>query len=329
MVSDLIDVHSHVVPLGVFPRAHRDDGVPWVRRVADIAEVSLGPGAARRRVPATSWDLDKRLVWMNANGIDVQVLSPMPMLMSYGAAPREAVQMAGSVNSWIAEAVATHPTRFKGFGTVPLQDLENALAMLHGFAGTGLHGVQLGTNVAGTPITDESFHALWETVADLNIPVLLHPVSPLAARWFPPGELTSHSAFPLEVGAAATALITSGTLVRHPGLRVCATHGGGSVWTSLNRLDHFYRKRESVRNSLAEPPMRTASRLFVDCLTFSARAVAAHCDSVGAQTMMIGTDAPFVHDRPGWTVEEAGISSAEERAIRHETAETFLALEAA
>lgn len=326
-MSSLIDVHSHVVPLGVFPEEPRAPGVPWVRRVGDIAEVSLGPGTARRRVPSTSWDLEERLAWMDANGVDLQVLSPMPMLMAYSAAPSQAAELAMSVNAWIAEAVATEPTRFRGFGTVPLQELDLALGMLDGFAGAGLHGLQLGTNVAGLPVTDGSLQALWGAVELLDLPVLLHPVSPLAARWFPPGELTSHAAFPLEVGAAATALITSGTLVRHAGLRICATHGGGSMWSSLGRLAHFHDQRESVRSALPESPMETAGKLFVDCLTFSPPAVAAHCATVGAQTMMIGTDAPFIDDRPGWTVDEAGLSPADVRAIRYETAQTFLGLE--
>ena len=73
--------------------------------------------------------------------------------------------------------------------------------------------------------------------------------------------------------------------------------------------------------------MEAAGKLFVDCLTFSPSAVAAHCAAVGAQTMMIGTDAPFITDQPGWTVDEAGLSPADVRAIRYETAQTFLGLE--
>ena len=328
-MSDLIDVHSHVVPIGVFPEDHRDPGVPWVRRTGEGAEVSLGAGPARRRVPSTSWDLDERLTWMDDNGVDLQVLSPMPMLMAYGAAPSLAEEVARSVNAWIADAVARHPTRFRGFGTIPLQDLDRALNVLDGIAGSGLHGVQLGTNVAGLPITDAALNEMWAAIERADLPVLLHPVTPLAARWVPKGELTSHAAFPLEVGAAATALITSGTLARHSSLRVCATHGGGSYRSSLNRLTHFQGQRESVRAVLPEPPMQTAKRLYVDCLTFSPRAVREHCAVVGAQTMVIGTDAPFIADRPGWTVEAAGLSPADAQAIRHETAETFLGLEKA
>ena len=175
--------------------------------------------------------------------------------------------------------------------------------------------------------TDPALDDMWGAIDRADLPVLLHPVSPLSAQWFPSGELTSHAAFPLEIGAAATSLITSGTLARHRSLRVCATHGGGALWTSLNRLAHFHHTRDSVRASLNEPPMQTARRMFVDCLTFSPRAVREHCMTLGAGTMVVGTDAPFISDRPGWTVDEAGLSPADTYAIRVGTAQTFLGME--
>ena len=48
---------------------------------------------------------------------------------------------------------------------------------------------------------------------------------------------------------------------------------------------------------------------------------------LGAGTMVVGTDAPFIADRPGWTVDEAGLSPADTYAIRVGTAQTFLGME--
>ncbi|HEV3114430.1 MAG TPA: amidohydrolase family protein, partial [Candidatus Binataceae bacterium] len=91
-------------------------------------------------------DIDEqRLAYMDAAGIDVQVLSfssPGPQAFD---AP-EAVPLAKDANDLLHEAVKRHPDRFAGFAALPTAAPEVAAAELErtvtklGFKGTMIHG---------------------------------------------------------------------------------------------------------------------------------------------------------------------------------------------
>ena len=83
-------------------------------------------GKTFREVSHHSWDASQRLLDMQVEKVDRQVLSPMPELLSYWFDVDDAVRMCGHMNHTIANMVNSSPESFYGLGMVPLQDPERA-----------------------------------------------------------------------------------------------------------------------------------------------------------------------------------------------------------
>ena len=124
--SSVIDVHTHVVPDGL-PFGHDDRFArSWPR--GDTADVMVGgcsaPCRARR---GTSTPASRR--WTTA-GSRMQAVSVMPELFSYWAEPDLGRSFCRGLNQAIATMAAGAPDRLVGLGTVPLQDVDAAIAAL-------------------------------------------------------------------------------------------------------------------------------------------------------------------------------------------------------
>ena len=111
-----IDVHTHILPEKL-PDFHKRK-VPGGERFVQIEHHS--PGRARmmingspfREIESNSWNVEARLAECDAAGVDVQVLSTVPVMFSYWAEPDLALELARRLNDHIAEVVAAHPARF-------------------------------------------------------------------------------------------------------------------------------------------------------------------------------------------------------------------------
>ena len=83
-----------------------------------------------REVESNCWDPDVRMNECEHNGVDVQVLSTVPVMFNYWAKPDDALDVSKMLNDHIAAIVAEFPKQFVGLGTIPLQEPENAIMEL-------------------------------------------------------------------------------------------------------------------------------------------------------------------------------------------------------
>ena len=97
--------------------------------------------------------IDQRIAEMD--GIDIQVISPVPGQQIY-VAPAEATREASRlINDANAGAVAAHPDRLRGMGVVPLQVPELAIAELARCVDDlGMRGIEIPTHVAGRKLSE-------------------------------------------------------------------------------------------------------------------------------------------------------------------------------
>lgn len=284
-----------------------------------------------RTVSDKCWDVEKRLADMPELGLGIQVLSPMPELLSYWLNAQDAQQLLRYLNEQIGAMVAARPAHLLGLGAVPLQDVDLAIDELRFIMQTpGFVGVELGSNINGVPIGDTRFDPFFEACVDLGAAVFVHALKPTGMdRLLGPGPLQQVLAYPSDVGLAAASCITTNLLARHPRLRIAFSHGGGTLASLLPRLEQGWQVFPALREAISESPMAQARKLHFDTLVFDTPTLRHLVELFGASQLMVGTDYPFnFHDRtPVQRIRAAGFAEATANALAYANAERFLGLE--
>ncbi|KAK3393295.1 hypothetical protein B0H63DRAFT_457909 [Podospora didyma] len=260
-----IDLHTHIMPPSLpdlvsltTPPSDDEPKTPYAwpafRPVPDSKHIDMYVGDTFfRRVAPNCHDATTRLAEMDAAGVDVQVLSTVPILFCYDAPLAPAIVLAQTLNDHISAICTQHPTRFIGLGTVPLRNVDAAIAELHRIRTSlpFIKGIQIGTSVdADTMLVSPKFEPFWAACEELNMPLFIHPLGYALprenkARWA--GYWASWLVgMPSETALAMYALMSSGVLVRHPLLRVCFAHGGGAFPALLGRITHGFNCRPDL-----------------------------------------------------------------------------------
>lgn len=272
--------------------------------------------------------IDEHLVHMDAAGIDVQAISPLPGQLLYVAPPEAAKEGARIINDGIAAAVAKHPQRLVGMGSIPLQTPELAiLEMKRCVKDLGLRGIEIPSHVNGRELSSPELRPVLSAAQDLGVLLFLHPLG------FTHGERLSRHYFnnllgnPIESTIAIAHLVFEGVLDSLPGLKICVAHGGGYVSHYWGRMDHAWRARADCRQHISRPPSDYLKQLYFDTLVFDRAELRYLVDVYGADHLCMGTDFPFDMSEPDPVGLHASLSAAEREQILWGTAARLLGLE--
>src|SRR5262245_31917040 len=122
MNTRVIDVHAHVIVPEVYAVAAEHNVFSELPTDPGVTDEMRGKIKERAvMVLARMSDVADRIARMDAMGVDIQVLSAS--LVHQGlewADAQESLRLARTTNDWIARAVAQHPARLIGLGTLPL-----------------------------------------------------------------------------------------------------------------------------------------------------------------------------------------------------------------
>jgi aminocarboxymuconate-semialdehyde decarboxylase len=271
--------------------------------------------------------IDAHLVDMDATGVDVQVLSPMPGQLLFVAPPEVAQTGARVINDGIATAVAKHPERFAGMGLIPLQEPELAiLEMRRCVAELGLKGIEIPSHVNGEELSSPRLRPVLAAAEHLGVLLFLHPLG------FSHGERLRQHYFnnvlgnPIESAIAVGHLIFDGVLDSLPGLKVCVAHGGGYLSHYWGRMDHAWRVRPDCREHISRPPSQYLRQLYFDTLVFDRTELRHLVEVYGADHLCLGTDYPFDMSEPDPVGFHAALSEEERVKILGGTAARLLGL---
>jgi len=334
-----IDIHAHVVPERFPAYLGRTLPSPWPSTAAAPDAQGLCHrqvmfnGRHYRTVSEACWSAPRRLADLPAMGLAMQVVSPMPELLSYWLDIADARPLIRYLNEQTAAICAEAGGHLLGLAAVPLQDVDAAVAELrHAQESLGLVGVELGSHVNGTPLAHLRHDAFFEACSALDLPVFVHALKPTGIdRLLGPAALEQVLGYPGDVGLAAAAAITGGLLLRHPRLRIAFSHGGGTLAMLLPRLQQGWKTFPALADSIAESPADQARRMFFDTLVYDAPTLRHLLATFGERALMLGTDYPFnFHEpRPLARLDEAGLDSATQQALAFGNARRFLGLEPA
>jgi aminocarboxymuconate-semialdehyde decarboxylase len=285
-------------------------------------------GKHYRQIDDRSWDPERRLKDMDAEGIAIQVLSPIPVTFAYRFSAQAVLELAQLQNDEIANVTSVAPERFIGLGTVPLQAPELAAAEVRRVVTRlGLAGVEIGTQIEGKNLDDPALEPFWRSCVEVGAAVFVHPAAVLAPERTSKYRMVFSMGYTSETGIAAASVVMSGLLDRHPKLRLCFAHGGGTFPWLLPRLDQTWRVFEDVRTVTAKKPSETAKLLNYDTLIFDPMNMRLLIDRLGTDCLIMGSDYPFpLREMPPGKVIDAleGISHEQRAAMLSRNALRFL-----
>ena len=299
--SMIIDVHTHIVPEEFPPVGSRASGDQWP--YMDHTEpgsdnVMIG-GRNFRTVVNRCWDADRRVKEMPAEGIDRQVLSPMPELLAYQLPAEDGRDMGRYLSEVIARMMDKAPDHFYGLGAVPMQNAELATKELSYIKGLGLQGVEIMTNINGKNLGDDEFRPFLKEAESLGLSILVHGQRPtFSDRFVGPGLLENAIGFPIENALAIASVITGKVLEDCPNLRMCFSHGGGVFAQLLARMENAWNKMKPMKDHLPKPPSEYAKMMYYDDIFFNMTALRFLIDTVGISQVVVGSDYPFMFRDP-------------------------------
>jgi aminocarboxymuconate-semialdehyde decarboxylase len=295
----VIDLHAHFMPpdlpdLGAetgdprWPRLVVDDGAETgqVRRGAELFRVVRRP----------CWDTGARIAEMDQLGVDVQVISPIPVSLTYWAEPESSLRYARHLNDWAAGVASQSAGRLRAMGSVPLQDTDLAIAELtRAVTELDLAGIELGTVVGQTELDSPGLRPFFAAAERLNVPLFVHPIDADTVGRARSVDTAFGIGMLTDTALAANALVFGGVLSEFPRLRVCLSHGGGALAWMLPRLK-FGRSLHDPGS--AEVWDQLVARFYVDSLVFDPQHLDLLKRRFGANHIVAGSDYPFLPDGP-------------------------------
>jgi 6-methylsalicylate decarboxylase len=307
--ADRIDVHQHVVP-------------PFY-----AAELPSHGGDPSGSV-TPNWSPEQAIAFMDSQQIAAGILSiSTPSVVGWAGSERR--RMARRINEYVAELVSKWPDRFGSFATLPLPDVDGAIAEA-AYALDSLHadGVVVMASYEGKYLGDPAFEPLWAELDRRHTVVFEHPGATPGQAPLPPaaGVAAPMVDFPFQTTRTAVQLVLNGVVDRYPGLRIILSHAGGFLPYASQR---FAELAGVFQPGAARPEdiMSRFRRFYFDTALSSGAAIPTLKAFAGVDHILFGTDSPYEHGvSAAFTAKLDGddtLSADEHRAIDHANAYTL------
>jgi aminocarboxymuconate-semialdehyde decarboxylase len=208
--------------------------------------------------------------------------------------PGRAGEVAHALNAERAAAEQAHPGRFYGLATLPWQDTDAALAALDdAVVHLGLRGVLVHSNINGAPIDSDTCRPVHARIAELGVPLFIHPTRSLAEEQLRDYGLEYLVGFVFDTSLAALRLVLSGIVGENPGLKVVLPHCGGTLPYLAGRIDASHEKPYSLGRALDPLPSAQLRGLYTDTVSQDADTLAFAGRFFDEGHMLFASDYPF------------------------------------
>ena len=275
-----------------------------------------------------------RLAAMDADGIDVQVLSCGGLGIDK-LSPDDCTALMYSANDELAAAIRLHPSRFRGFASLNLKQPEKAARELarcveeHNFCGALIDGMN-----GGGFLDDPRFTPIFEVSQALNVPLYLHPAPPpsdVFKEYFSDlreelGNQLSTAAWGwhAELGLHVLRLICAGIFDKYPRQKMIIGHMGEDLPFSLDRAASML--KDTVRD--LERPIKDYFHQNFHVTSsgyFSLPPFQCALTVVGIERLLFSVDYPYSEISEGHHfLESLPLSPADKRRFTQTNAEELL-----
>jgi aminocarboxymuconate-semialdehyde decarboxylase len=317
----LIDAHAHWVPES-YAQALMELGHPTTS-IHSPLEVNV--------------NLEQRVQWMDARGIQMHVLTLDGGMPWQWASPADGARLAQLVNDAAVAAHLKYPTRFIAGIEMPIREPALALRELNRMAGKpGMRAIHLPNSIANSDFLFEPpYEPLWARCEQLGYPILFHPLdgeeniyggkerlgNPLAVS----ANLGNTLGFPFESATTAAKFIITGTLDKFPRLEILLPHSGGCFPYVAGRIE---RGLAAKKFKLQRPFREYIRRFHYDSITYYPETLRFLIALVGSDRVVIGTDdyAPMDVEEPNVLIEQLHLPAEDRDLILHGNAKRLFRL---
>jgi aminocarboxymuconate-semialdehyde decarboxylase len=318
-----IDIHAHYVPpqlIDAVAVRGKDIGVRLAQSAGAPPALHFDYGfKVRPFFPRLIEPVGERRAWLDAQGIDLQIVGTWPDIFGYGLAADACVAWHRMLNDTLSAWCADNADRFAWIGSVPLIEAEAAAAEFERALGLGACGVIISSNVENTNLGELALDPFWRKAEELGLPVLIHPVlvgpAPRAAKF----GLAQVAQYTFDTTLGVGSLLMSGVLDRFPRLKLVLSHGGGAYPYLAGRFDIMHRRmdRAAQGDVAAKLPSAYAAQMAYDSIVHAPKALRFLIDVVGLDNVVLGTDYSFppADMEPLALLRSAGLSVVEIDAI--------------
>jgi aminocarboxymuconate-semialdehyde decarboxylase len=332
-----IDIHTHILPevipdfankfgyggfVSLDKKIHKPDGSCCAKMMID--------GKFFREIEENCWSSKKRLEDCKNFGVDVQVLSTIPVMFAYWAKENDGSEWSKFLNDHIAEICNNHPRQFVGLGTVPLQAPQLAIQELERCKKIGMRGVQIGSHVNDWNLNDEHLFEFFTACQELEMSVFVHPWEMMGQEKMQKYWLPWLVGMPAETSLAICSMIFGGVFEKLPHLKVAFAHGGGSFPSTIGRIEHGYNCRPdlvAVDNPIN--PRNYLGKFWLDSLVHDEFTLKNLIELIGEEKIALGSDYPFPlgENIPGKLINKMSLSNEIKENLLHKSALDWLGLQ--
>lgn len=249
--------------------------------------------------PLPAFDEEQAIAFMDANGIERQLLSLSSPHPNFGN-DDESAEFCARFNDWTAEVCGRHPGRFAFCAVVPLPDVAASVGEARrSMRELGVVGVKVPSNACGVYLGDPCFDPLFEEVSRTGGLVVIHPNRPvpMGEDVFTAGPVPLYE-FLADTTRAVLNLIAHDVPLRYPGARIVVPHTGSFLPNVISRIEGAQPILESagmmghvdVRANLAKLYFDLAGNPVPDLLPLLASVV-------DVSHIVYGSDYPFTNER--------------------------------
>jgi 6-methylsalicylate decarboxylase len=221
-IAHRIDVHHHFYPPAYLEMMQ-----------------ARGPGSEGGGFPGVQqWTPARTLEEMDRHGITTSILSLSPP-GPRGPTIEATRRLARICNEYGARMVRDHAGRFGLFASLPMPDVEGALAEIaYALDVLKADGIELMTSYDDSWVGDPRYDPVFEELDRRKAVVYIHPLAPACCAnlmgWVPAALIE----FPHDTSRAILSLMFSGTLDRRPNIRFIFCHAGGTIPMLAGRIKH-------------------------------------------------------------------------------------------
>jgi predicted TIM-barrel fold metal-dependent hydrolase len=223
--SGAVDVHSHFLPESY--------------RTALAENGHSSPDGFPPQIP--EWSAEEHVAVMDRLGIAMSLLSISSPGVHLGDASATA-DRAREVNEAGRRAVVDHPGRFGLFASLPLPDVDAAMAEIaYNCEHLDVSGFVLLTNIGGTYLGDQAFEPVFDELDRRGARLFIHPTSPACWEHTSLGRPRPMLEFFFDTTRTVVDLVLNGTVAHHPGIEFIIPHAGATLAMVADRISVFSR----------------------------------------------------------------------------------------